>query len=81
MPVPVVCGVGPGLGGVCAFTQTSTARDQKRTAAKRNMVFDIDLKTFQQGTLGPGEMLKIRVAEETPGAKNCGVTVKIASKT
>ena len=80
MPVPVDCGVGPGA-GVCAFTQTSTARDQKTTAAKRNMVFDIDLKTFQQGTLGPGEMLKIRVAEETPGAKNCGVTVKIASKT
>jgi hypothetical protein len=31
---------------------------------------DIDLETFQQGTLGPGEMLKIRVAEETPAAKN-----------
>jgi len=40
----------------------------------------IDLKTFQQGTFGPGEILKMRVAEETPGAKNCGVTVKIASK-
>jgi len=41
----------------------------------------IDLETFQQVTFGPGEMLKIRVAEETPEAKNCGVSVKTASKT
>lgn len=80
MPVPFGCGVGSGL-GVCAVTQTSMTNDQKRTAAIRDMVFDINLKTFQQGTLGPGEMLKMRVAEETPAAKNCGVTVKIASKT
>jgi hypothetical protein len=26
-------------------------------------------------------MLKMRVVEETPGAKNCGVKVKTASKT
>ena len=80
MPVPVGDGVGSAL-GVCALMQTNMTDDQKRTAASRDMVFDIDLKTFQQGTLGPGEMLKMRVAEETPAAKNCGVTVKIASKT
>ena len=44
------------------------------------IVDDIDLKTFQQGTFGPAEMLKIRVAEETPEAKNCGVRVNTASK-
>src|SRR6185503_21338291 len=37
--------------------------------------------TFQQGTFGPAEILKVRVAEETPGAKNCGVRTKIASNT
>jgi hypothetical protein len=38
----------------------------------RQMLFagDIDLETFQQGTFGPGEIVKIRVAEETPAAKN-----------
>ena len=41
---------------------------------------DIDLETFQQGTFGPGEILNMRVAEETPAAKNCGLTVKTASK-
>ena len=53
------------------------------TAENRRMIFagDIDLKTFQQGTLGPGEMVKISVTDETPVAKNCGVTVKMASKT
>jgi hypothetical protein len=45
------------------------------------IVGDIDLETFQQGTLGPAEMVNTRVAEETPAAKNCGVRVKIASKT
>jgi hypothetical protein len=47
------------------------------------MIFagDINLKTFQQGTFGPGAILKMSVAEETPAAKNCGVKVKIASKT
>jgi len=38
------------------------------------------LETFQQGTFGPGEMVKMRVAEEIPEAKNCGVRVKTASK-
>jgi hypothetical protein len=42
---------------------------------------DIDLWTFQQGTFGPGAIVKMRVAEETPAAKNCGVRAKIASKT
>jgi len=41
----------------------------------------IDSKLFQQGTFGPAEILNMSVAEETPAAKNCGVTVKIASKT
>jgi hypothetical protein len=45
------------------------------------IISDIDLKTFQQGTFGPAEILNVRVAEETPEAKNCGVRVKIASKT
>ena len=50
---------------------------------KREMLMmrDIEMDTFQQGTLGPGEMVKMRVAEEMPEAKNCGVRVKIASKT
>jgi hypothetical protein len=39
------------------------------------------VETFQQGTFGPAEILKTRVAEETPGAKNCGVRTKMASKT
>jgi hypothetical protein len=42
---------------------------------------DIDLKTFQQGTFGPAAIVNMRVAEETPVVKNCGVRVKIASKT
>jgi len=42
---------------------------------------DIELKTFQQGTFGPAEIVKMRVAEEMPVAKNCGVSVKMASKT
>jgi len=41
---------------------------------------DIESKTFQQGTFGPGEILKMRVADETPAAKNCGVSAKTASK-
>jgi len=41
----------------------------------------IDLETFQQGTFGPGEIVKMRVAEETPETKNCGVRAKTASKT
>jgi hypothetical protein len=41
----------------------------------------IDLETFQQGTFGPAEIVKMRVADEIPEAKNCGVSVKIASKT
>jgi hypothetical protein len=43
------------------------------------IVGDIDPEAFQQGALGPGEIVKIRVAEETPAAKNCGVRVKMAS--
>ena|SRR6185436_2391716 len=82
MPLPAGVGVGSGA-GLCAFTQTAVIRVRLRTARNREMLFvdDIDLKTFQQGTFGPAEMLKMRVAEETPEAKNCGVSVKIASKT
>ena len=81
MPVPGVLGVGSGA-GVCAFTQTDAIKTQTRIVVNRQMlcVSRIDLETFQQGTFGPGEILKMRVAEETPGAKNCGVIVKIASK-
>ena len=39
------------------------------------------IETFQQGTFGPGAMLNVRVADETPAEKNCGVIVRIASKT
>jgi len=68
--------VGFGVGsGVCAVAQTNETKIQNRTAVNRNM-----LETFQQGTFGPGEMVKMRVAEEIPEAKNCGVRVKTASK-
>lgn len=81
MPLPEGCGVGLGV-GACALTHTIVVRVQSRAAAKRQRLFagDIDLKTFQQGTFGPGEILKIRVADETPAAKNCGVKAKTASK-
>src|SRR6185437_1610584 len=79
MPVSV----GGGAAGACALTQTTATKRQNRTVAKRQILFavDIDLKTFQQGTFGPGAILKMSVTEETPAAKNCGVRVKIASKT
>lgn len=78
MPLPVGVGV-----GVCALAQTTVTKRKTRTVAKRQMLFavDIDLKTFQQGTFGPGAIVKMSVTEETPAAKNCGVRVKIASKT
>ena len=78
MPLLVGCGVAS-----CALTQTTVTKRQIRTVAKRQMLFagDIDLETFQQGTFGPGAIVKMSVTEETPAAKNCGVRVKIASKT
>ena len=81
MPLPAGVGVGSGL-GVCALTQTTAIKSRIRTATEREMLLldDIDLKTFQQGTFGPAEMLNVRVTEETPAAKNCGVSVKTASK-
>ena len=63
--------------GLCALAQTTVTRRQNRTVVNRR----IDLETFQQGTFGPGEMVKMRVVEETPDAKNCGVRAKTASKT
>ena len=75
MPLPFGLGVAtePGL---CAFAQTTVTKRQNRTAMNRR----INLKTFQQGAFGPGEMVKMRVAEETPETKNCGVKAKTASK-
>ena len=78
-------GVGSGA-GVCALALTSVTKEQTRTIVNRLMFFDqffdrrIDLKPFQQGTFGPGAIVKMRVAEETPALKNCGVMVRIASK-
>ena len=82
MPLPAGVGVGSG-DGLCALTQNTASKDRIRTATNREKLLarDIDLETFQQGMLGPGEMLKVRVTEETPAAKNCGVRVKMASKT
>ena len=82
--MPVLDGFGDGsVIGLCALAQT-THRSSK-TAATVNreilMAMDINLETFQQGTLGPAEIVKTTVAEEMPEAKNCGVRVKIASKT
>src|SRR5688572_9311796 len=69
---------GPGL---CALTQTPVVRTQIRTAVNRQKLFASRIvETFQQGTFGPAEILKTSVAEETPGAKNCGVRTKMASK-
>jgi hypothetical protein len=83
--LPAACGVASGVGGVglCALTQTIALRIQKKIAVKRQRLFagDIDLETFQQGTFGPDEMVNTRVAEDAPVAKNCGVSVKIASIT
>ena len=75
--MPAGVGVGSGL---CALTQTTASKVRIR-AAIIFLVGDIDLETFQQGTFGPGETLKVSVTEETPAAKNCGVRVKMASKT
>jgi len=82
MPLPVGCDMVTGV-GACALTQTTAAKRQNKIVVKRQMLFagDIDLKTFQQGTFGPGAIVKMSVTEETPAAKNCGVRVKIASKT
>ena len=79
MPLPAGVGVGWGL-GLCALTQTAALKVRITTTKNRKMVIDIALDTFQQGTFGPAEILKVRVAEETPAAKNCGVSVKTASK-
>ena len=76
MPLPLGLGVATGL-GLCALAQTTVTKRQKRTAMNRR----IDLKTFQQGAFGPGEIVKMRLAEETPETKNCGVKTKTASKT
>ena len=76
MPLPLGLGVAAGL-GLCACTQTTVIKRQNRTAVNRR----INLKTFQQGAFGPGEMVKMRVAEETPETKNCGVRANTASKT
>src|SRR5690242_340708 len=82
MPVPFWCGT---TAGFCpwAFSRTVALSNRTRSVAQRAMVFrmGIDLKTFQQGTFGPAAIVNMRVAEEIPVAKNCGVRVKIASKT
>ena len=82
IPLPVGLGVAVGIGS-CALAHTTKTKNQQRTAANRKMFLagDIDLETFQQGMFGPGEILNMSVAEETPAAKNCGLTVKTASKT
>lgn len=71
MPLPLGFGVVSGA-GVCALTQITVINNQTRTAVNRQRLFagDIDLETFQQGTFGPGAIVKMRVAEETPAAKN-----------
>jgi len=70
MPLPVGFGVASGTGsGTCALTQTTVINNQIRIAVNF-FAGDIDLKTFQQGTLGPDEIVKMRVTDETPAAKN-----------
>ena len=71
--MPLLLGFGVASGtGVCAVAQTKVINNQNRIAVNRQMLFagDIDLKTFQQGTLGPDEIVKMSVTEETPAAKN-----------
>jgi hypothetical protein len=69
MPLPDGFGAGS---ETCALAHTTVINRQIRIALNRQMLFigDIDQKTFQQGTFGPDEMVKIRVADETPAAKN-----------
>ena len=66
MPLPVGFGV---ASGTCALTQTTVINNQIRIAVNF-FAGDIDLKTFQQGTFGPDEIVKMRVTDETPAAKN-----------
>lgn len=70
MPFPEGFGVASGGDvGTWALTQTTVINNQIRLAVNF-FAGDIDLKTFQQGTFGPGEIVKMRVTEETPAAKN-----------
>lgn len=80
--MPADCGVAPAV-CPCALAQIRRVKNQNRTAVNRQILFadDIDLETFQQGTFGPDAILKMSVAEDTPAEKNCGVRVKMASKT
>jgi hypothetical protein len=71
--IPLLLGFGVASGAATwALAQTTATNNQIKVAVTRQMLFagDIDLETFQQGTFGPGEIVKIRVAEETPAAKN-----------
>lgn len=87
MPLPEGCGVGPEA-GACALTQTAIASRNRTERGSAGYIFKrkeaveiIAVQTFQQGTFGPAEIVNTSVAEETPATKNCGVMVKIASKT
>jgi hypothetical protein len=66
MPLPEGFAV---ASGTCALTHTTEVNKRIRIAVNF-FAGDIDLKTFQQGTFGPDEIVKIRVTDETPAAKN-----------
>ena len=69
MPLPLGFAVASGGVGTWALTQTIVINNQTRIAVNF-FAGDIDLKTFQQGTFGPDEIVKMRVTDETPAAKN-----------
>lgn len=69
--MPLLLGFG-GASGTCALAQTTATNKQISIVMNRRMLYagDIDLEAFQQGTFGPGEIVKMSVAEETPLEKN-----------
>jgi len=82
--MPLLAGATVGLVfGVCAVTHNKKLSNNNGTDVNWNIFLAccIESPTFQQGTLGPAEIVNMRVAEEIPLAKNCGVKVKMASKT
>ena len=69
MPLVAALGVGSPV-GLCAL-----ARDERNENPNQNRcestecLMAASIETFQQGTFGPGAILSVRVADETPAEK------------